>query len=89
MRILNMDRAMPHPPNHKRESLRTWLSGLAVSMTAVVAYFAFWHLSPILTFMVGCVALVALISAAWHYGRATRLSQAQEKEPPQLTDLDA
>ena len=44
------------------------LVGLAVTLTIIVAYFAFWHLSPVVTFVVGCVALVGLGVAAWVLG---------------------
>lgn len=48
---------------------RRWLSGLAVTLTTIVAYLAFWKLAPITTFIVGCVALVAMLAAAWWFGK--------------------
>ena len=52
----------------KRTSARTWLSGLVVTLTTIVAYFAFWYLAPGTTFIVGCVALICLIIAGWVLG---------------------
>ena len=80
-----MPRRQPQP----RETLGTWISGLVISVAVVVAYFAFWHLSPVVTFVVGCVALVVLVIAAWYYGRATRLGRGLEKAPRQPTGHDA
>lgn len=53
----------------QRQSTRAWLSGLAVTISTIVCYFAFWHISPGVTFIVGCVALVSLIVAGWILGR--------------------
>lgn len=75
--------------SHQREPLRVWLSGLAVTLTAVVSYMAFWHLSPGLTFMVAVGALVASMVAAWHYGRTARLDREREKEPGRQNARDA
>jgi hypothetical protein len=61
------------------EAWRTWLSGLVVSVSAVVAYMAFWHLAPVVTFSVGCITLVALILVARHYGRQVRMDRQRGK----------
>lgn len=63
----------------KKDSHRTWLSGLAVTLTTIVAYLAFWRLSPGVTFLVGCIALLGLIVAGFVLGGANRQSG---KEPP-------
>lgn len=55
-------------PNGKpmqKESSRAWLSGLAITLTTIVAYLAFWHLSPGVTFIVGAAALVGLLISLW------------------------
>jgi multisubunit Na+/H+ antiporter MnhB subunit len=59
-----MSRAPSNP-----DSRRRWISGLAVTLTTIGAYMAFWHLSPIVTFAAGCVALIAMLVAAWIYGK--------------------
>ena len=81
-----MESVMQQQTPQHRETLRTWLSGLAVSLTAIVAYFAFWRLSPGITFAVGCFSLAALIALAWYYGRETRLDRELGKSPPPPTD---
>ncbi len=72
-----------------QEPIRTWLSGLAVTATTIVAYFAFWHLAPVTTFLVGLLSLFALISLSWHYGRLSRKRLEKAIEPPQQTSRDA
>ena len=58
---------------HHSESTRQWIAGLAVTLTTIIAYLAFWRLAPVPTFVVGCVALVAMVIGAWIYGgRVTR-----------------
>jgi len=52
-----------------RDSVRSWLSGLAITLTTIVSYLAFWHLSPGVTFMIGGVALVTLIVLLIRSGR--------------------
>jgi len=54
----------------KIESRRRWISALIVTVSAVVSYMAFWHLWPVLTFLVGCVAAVLLIASAAYYYRS-------------------
>lgn len=61
----------------KRDKDKRWLSGLLVTLTTIVAYLAFWRLSPLVTFIVGCVALVLMLIAAWEYGR--RINRSREK----------
>ncbi len=70
-----------------RESTRAWLSGLAVTLTTIVSYLAFWRLAPGTTFVVGCVALAGMIAAAWIYGGEKLANRRQsEKSPPQPND---
>ena len=52
----------------KRDSLRNWLSGLAITLTTIVSYFAFWTLSPGVTFLIGGAALVTLLVLLWKAG---------------------
>jgi CHASE2 domain-containing sensor protein len=50
------------------ESKRRWISALAVTVSAIVSYMAFWHLWPIPTFLIGCAAsLVLIVSAVIYY----------------------
>jgi len=53
----------------RRESTRSWLAGLAITVTTLVGLFAFWRLSPGATFIVACVALVGLLAALWVAGK--------------------
>lgn len=68
-----------------QESFRTWLSGLAITLTTIVAYFAFWHLAPVTTFLIGCSALIGLIVLSWYYGRSSRKRREKETEPQRQT----
>lgn len=54
----------------KIESRRRWISALAVTVSAVVAYMAFWHIWPVATFLVGVTASLALIVSAVAYYRS-------------------
>ena len=54
----------------RKESMRAWLSGLAITLTTLVGLFAFWRLSPGTTFIVACVALIGLLAALWIAGKA-------------------
>lgn len=54
-----MSRMRSKPP----ETKRAWLSGLAITVTTLVGLFGFWHLSPGLTYIVACIALVGLIAS--------------------------
>lgn len=69
----------PIKASMRKDSRRSWLSGLAVTLTTIVAYLAFWRLSPGVTFVVGCAALLGLVVAGWVLGSVSRQS---EKEPP-------
>lgn len=53
---------------HRVESKRQWISGLAITLTALVCLYAFWRLSPGITFIVAVCALVALITLFWFAG---------------------
>ncbi len=48
---------------------RKWLSGLAVTLTTIVTYMAFWRLAPVTTFVIGCLAFIGMIIAAWWFGK--------------------
>lgn len=73
---------MPDNMRQPRESTRVWLTGLAVTLTTIVSYLAFWRLSPGSTFVVGIIALLGLIISAWYYGRSMRLNKEQGRELP-------
>ncbi len=69
MRVFDMGPDMPRQHrNTKRESGRAWLSGLAITVTTLVALFGFWHLAPGATFIIACLALVGLVIAFWVAG---------------------
>lgn len=80
---------MAQTDKYPRETTRVWLSGLAVTLTTILAFFAFWRLSPGVTFLIGCLALIGLIVAAWYFGREKRLSREQEKLPQRPNGQDA
>ena len=61
------------------ESLRKWISGVLVTLTTIVAYLAFWRLQPVVTFVIGCLALVLLLAAAWYYGGKTTATRSSGK----------
>lgn len=69
-------------------SFRGWISGLAVTLTTIVAYLAFWHLAPLTTFAIGCIALVGLVIAGWVYGRESKPNPQSEIKLPPRRDLD-
>ena len=74
--------------NHKpSQTARAWISGLAVTLTVVVAYLAFWHLWPVATFLIGCLSLIGLVIAGYILG--TETNQSRAKSPPQLIDRDS
>ena len=50
------------------KSPRSWISGLAIVLTALVCLFAFSQLSPLLTFGVGLFSFIALILLFWFSG---------------------
>lgn len=68
-------------PTRARRSRRAWLSGLAVTLTTIISYMAFWRLSPGVTFIVGCLALVGLTVAGWVLGGSEPASRPVAKEP--------
>jgi hypothetical protein len=63
------------------ESRRQWISGLAITITALVCLFGFWRLSPGVTFVIATSALVALIFFFWLAGR----DGARERNAPNET----
>lgn len=62
---------MSSPEKSPKQSTRAWISGLAVTLTTIVSYLAFWRLAPGTTFVIGCVALVGMVIAAWVFGGKT------------------
>ena len=71
-------RNSPHRPEfiksmtHREETRRQWISGLAITLTALVCLFAFWRLSPDVTLIIALVALGALIIFFWLAGKGDR-----------------
>jgi hypothetical protein len=53
---------------HRVESKRQWASGLAITLTSLVCLFAFWRISPGITFVVAVCALFALVVLFWLAG---------------------
>lgn len=49
--------------------MRRWLSGLAITVTCLVGLFGFWRLSPGLTFIIACAALIGCGAAFWVAGK--------------------
>ena len=72
-----------------RETRRTWFAGIAVTLTTIVSYMAFWSLSPIATLLIGLIALLGMVFTAWLYGRRLRLDQEQAKELQSQSAHDA
>jgi hypothetical protein len=54
---------------HQVETRRQWISGLAITLTALICLFAFWRLAPGATLSVAIVALAALVVFFWLEGR--------------------
>lgn len=50
------------------ETTRQRLSGLAITITALVCLFGFWRLSPGTTFVIASTAFVALVGFFWLAG---------------------
>jgi hypothetical protein len=65
-----------------KKSTRAWISGLAVTLTTIVSYLAFWRLAPGTTFIIGCVALLGAVVAAWIYGGEEFTSRRSEEKSP-------
>jgi hypothetical protein len=61
------------------QSTRTWISGLAITLTTIVTYMAFWRLAPTVTFVIGCASLVAFAIALWVAGGSIKKDQSEEK----------
>ena len=54
---------------HRSEFTRHWIAvNFIVTLTTIVAYLAFWRLAPVPTFIIGCLALIAMLVGAWIYG---------------------
>lgn len=51
------------------ESKRQWISGLAITITALVCLFGFSKLAPSTTFVVALGAFVALVVIFWIAGK--------------------
>jgi cobalamin biosynthesis protein CobD/CbiB len=58
---------MPQPKT-KKQSTRQWIGGVAVALTTIVCLFAFWRLSPDVTFIIALVALGGMIFSFWLAG---------------------
>lgn len=67
-------RMLPTNEVMRKESTRAWLSGLAITITALVGLFGFWHLAPGATFIVACLAIVGLVISFWVAGGPTNRS---------------
>jgi hypothetical protein len=52
-----------------QETKRQWISGLAITLTAIVCLFGFWRLSPGVTFIVAVASLVILVFLFWYAGK--------------------
>lgn len=61
MRVCTWKDEMSRDRPRQSEQRRTWLSGLAISVTTLVALFGFWHLAPGATFAIAVVALIGLV----------------------------
>ncbi|MCB2083344.1 MAG: hypothetical protein KDD90_04750 [Sphingomonadaceae bacterium] len=51
------------------ESKRKWLSGLAITVTSLVALFGFWRIAPGTTYLIAVGALICLVCALWVAGK--------------------
>ncbi|HWV60173.1 MAG TPA: hypothetical protein VN034_05945 [Sphingopyxis sp.] len=60
---------MSRPRHSSRQTTRSWLSGLAITVTTLVGLFGFWRLSPGATFVIAAIAFVGLIVALWVAGK--------------------
>jgi hypothetical protein len=58
---------MSRPRSPRHASTRSWLSGLAITITTLVGLFGFWRLAPGTTFIIACVALVGLVVSLFLY----------------------
>jgi hypothetical protein len=56
----------------REQTKRQWISGLAITLTALVCLFAFWRLAPDVTFVIAVIALVALLIFFWLAGKPSR-----------------
>lgn len=80
---------MSHRSTKERAQMRTWLSGLAVTLTTIIAYLAFWRLAPVVTFIIGVLALIGLVISAWVLGAPEKPTRPQAKSPSRRADRDA
>lgn len=53
----------------RQETKRQWISGLAITLTALVCLFGFWRLSPGVTFIIAVVSLAVLAFVFWYAGK--------------------
>lgn len=53
----------------KIQTGRSWLAGLAVTITTLVCLFGFWRLAPGTTFFVATLALIGIIVSFWIAGK--------------------
>ncbi len=50
------------------KTTRAWLEGMAVSVTTIICFFGFWRLSPGITLIIACLALIVLVALLWREG---------------------
>ena len=64
LRFYHMDKPVS---SRKRpvETTRRWISGLAITLTTLIALFGFWRLSPGVTLVIATIALVVLGAILW------------------------
>lgn len=58
---------MSHPS--KSTSIRSWVSGLAITIATIVGLFAFWRLSPGITYLIAVGAMMVLLISIWVAGK--------------------
>ena len=65
----------------KVQTRRAWIEGMAVMLTTIICYMAFWRLSPGITFLIGCVSLVGLVWFLWLAGKSAKETDECPKIP--------
>ena len=53
----------------KSQTLRSWLSGLSITVATIIGLFAFWRISPGLTYLVALGAMLVLTVSIWIAGK--------------------
>ena len=54
---------------YREESKRQWISGLAITLTALVCLFAFNRLWPDITLAIAVISLIGIIVLFWVTGK--------------------